>query len=210
MLINNNLNEAKHKLGIFLGTFDPIHNGHMHIARSVASSIGLDSVIIVPSYDSPHKGESVCSSSKERMTMCELACDGEKSIVASDIEIKNKLEGYSLKKIDMIAENYPKAKLYYIIGSDTYLTIMGWNNLEELISKVSFCVVMRDDKDISNIEEIEGKLELLGGETCVCSFDALEISSTNIRKTIKNGESISGLVPEMVEKFILENKLYTE
>jgi len=208
MLINNNVNESKYKIGIFLGTFDPIHNGHMHIARSVIRNMGLDSVIIVPSYESPHKGESVRSSSKERMIMCELACDGEKSIVASDIEIKNELEGYSLKKIDMIAENNPSSKLFYIIGSDTYLTIMRWNNLDELISKVSFCVVVRDDKDISKIGEVKKKLELLGGETCICSFDTLDISSTSIRKVIRNSESISGLVPENVKKFILDNKLY--
>jgi len=208
MLINNKVNEAKQKLGIFLGTFDPIHNGHMHIARSVIQSIGLDSVIIVPSYESPHKGESVCSSAKERMTMCKLACYGENLIIASDIEIKNKLEGYSLKKIDMIATSNPQSKLYYIIGSDAYLSIMGWLNLEKLISRVAFCVVVRDNNDTYKVEEIKHELELLGGETCICSFDTLDISSTNIRKIIRSDDIISGLVPENVEKFIFDNKLY--
>ncbi|MGB3368653.1 MAG: nicotinate-nucleotide adenylyltransferase [Acidaminobacteraceae bacterium] len=208
MLINKKVNETKEKLGVFLGTFDPIHNGHMHIARSVILSIGLDSVIIVPSYESPHKGESVCSSAKERMMMCNLACDGENLILASDIEIKNKLKGYSLKKIDLIAASNPQSKLYYIIGSDAYLTIMEWRNLEELISKVAFCVVVRDKTDTNKVEKIKKELKLLGGETYICSFATLDISSTSIRKIIRSNETISGLLPQNVEKFILENKLY--
>jgi len=208
MLIDKKVIKRKKRIGIFLGTFDPIHNAHIHIAQGAIKNVGLDSVIILPSFKSPHKGEGISISSKERMTMCELACYGENLIIASDVEIKNKLEGYSLKKIDLIADDYPNSELYYIIGSDAYLSIRQWDNLEDLIGKVVFCVIMRNYNDTQRVEEIKSELEVLGGKTHICNFKTLDISSTGIREKIRRGDSIKDLVDKRVENFILANNLY--
>lgn len=207
-MINEVHNKNPKKIALFLGTFDPIHNGHMHIAKSVLHELSLDEVLIIPSFDSPHKGENLCTCTDERLTMCELACEDVDNVDVSDIEIKNKLEGYSLKKIDLIAEKYSESKLYYIIGSDTYMTMMKWSNLEYFISKVSLCVIIREKKDLSKVREIKKNLEKLKAETFICNFETLDISSTRIRKLIKSGDSISSLVSENIENYIYENRLY--
>lgn len=202
------MNKKNKKIGLFLGTFNPIHNGHIHIARSVISELELDKLFIIPSYDSPHKTDSVCTCTDERLEMCKLACSKLEDIFTNDIEIRNKLTGYSLKKIDLVREQYIGAKFYYIIGSDAYIKIMKWDNLREFLSKVSLCVVVREKGDLDKVKKVKADLEKINGESFICDFDALSISSTMIREKIKNKESISSFLPFDVEKYILDKNLY--
>lgn len=196
------------KRGIFFGTFDPIHNGHIHIAQNIKVIQDLDSVLILPLFASPHKGSTVSVEPIERYKMCELACRDIEGLDASCLELNQEMTGYSIKMVDVIIEAYPKDKLYYIIGSDIFLSIMKWVSLTELIKRVTFCVAIRNHEDVEKVLEVKDVLEQIGGETCLCEFDILDLSSTRVRECIRDEKCISEMVPQSVVTYINENKLY--
>lgn len=208
MDLKDKIKSDKSKIGVFLGTFDPIHKGHIHIAKNVIEELKLDSLLIIPSYESPHKDKKIITSSDTRLTMCKLACEGYDNIFASDIEIKNKLRGYSLDKINLLLDSYRDSIIYYIVGSDAYMNVMEWSNIDIMVKKVVFCVVLRKDEHREVLFSIKDKLSKIGGRTYICNFKTLEISSSKIKSLIKAKEDISDYLPSTVATYIRANKFY--
>ncbi len=208
MDLKDKKNSDKSKIGVFLGTFDPIHKGHIHIAKNVIEELNLDSLIIIPSYESPHKDKKIITSSDTRLAMCRLACEGYDNIFASDIEIKNELRGYSLDKINLIVDTYRDSIIYYIVGSDAYMNVMEWSNIDKMVEKVVFCVVLRKEDHREELSSIKDKLSKIGGKTYICNFKTLEISSSKIKSLIKAKEDISDYLPATVVTYIRANKFY--
>lgn len=202
-------NNKPQKIGLFFGTFDPIHNGHIHIAKKIKQLQNLDSVLILPLFDAPHKGETVHVNPVERFKMCTLACEELDGIDASPLEIEYEFKGYSMKMIDVVAELHPNDRLYYIIGSDVYLSILKWVSLELLIEKVTFSVALRAHKDLEAVLSIKEIIKQMGGQTVVSEFSIANHSSTEIRKCIRNQQSIQDKIPKVVEEYIHTKGLYT-
>lgn len=196
----------KQRLGIFSGTFDPIHSGHIHIAKEVINELNLNLLAIVPSFQVPHKGETITCSPKERLFMCQLACKGFDNIVISDFEIENAIKGYSIDTIDKLKETYMSDETFYIIGSDVYLSILNWKNLNQLIKKVTFCIVIRNLDDFDKVQRVKKELDKRGAKSYICKFKAIEVSSTNIKCRINDNESVEDLISKEAENLILAKK----
>lgn len=193
------------KLGIMGGTFNPIHQGHLVAGEVIWDEFKLDEVLFVPSGKPPHKDEDEIASPEHRWMMTVLAIVANEHFSASSIEIKRKGESYTYDTILELEKIYGKdTECYFITGADAIAEISMWHKADNLPELTKFIAVSRPGY----------KLEMEKIDPCFrrCTYfvevPALAISSTEIRKRIKRGQTIKYLLPEAVEKYIYKNHLY--
>lgn len=213
------------RIGLFGGTFNPIHTGHIRAADSVKEKGRLDRILFIPSYIPPHKSSADVAEPSHRLRMVELALKDYPDLFVSSIEIEAGGKSYSVITIEKIKMLYPRARLFFILGIDAFLEIDTWKEYEKLIESCCFIVMSRPGNDLSEAKNVlRGKYrermaevknhDVITEEMCarfsifLVFIDALELSSTAIRHKIKRRESISGLVPEDVESYIEKHELY--
>jgi len=193
------------KLGIMGGTFNPIHQGHLVAAEVIRDEFRLDKVVFVPSGKPPHKDNNEIASPEHRWMMAVLATVTNEYFFASPIEIKRRGKSYTYDTILELKEMYGEnTQCYFITGADAIAEIATWRKAEDLPKIARFVAVSRPGYKL-NREEINPRFRKY---TYLIEVPALSISSTEIRKRIKRGQTIKYLVPEAVEKYIYENKLY--
>jgi nicotinate-nucleotide adenylyltransferase len=208
------------KVGIFGGTFDPVHIGHLRTAEEMREQYALDKVYFVPAYIPPHKRTRKITDSVLRLSMLKKATRGNSFLCASNIEIKNQGVSYSINTIKTFQKRFKQ--LYFIIGIDAFLEIDTWYHYQEIFNHTNFIIMERPlssktpvnklfpsdiRKDIKKIDERTFK-HVSGNEIHMQSVTQLDISSTKIRDSARNGRSIKYLVPQPVEKFINKMGLY--
>ena len=198
------------KTAMFGGSFDPIHNGHVSLAKAFVETLGLERVLIIPTFYPPLKQKKTAVTSEQRLEMCRLAFEGEELFEVSDIEIRREGKSYTYMTLEELSELYPDDELYLITGADMFMTIDEWKNPEIIFSHAVICGVPRDDDDISDLREKAKKLSAMGARTEILDPGIMTVSSTEIRRRVSDGESISGLVPPLVEDYIIENGLYAD
>jgi nicotinate-nucleotide adenylyltransferase len=182
---------------IFGGSFDPIHNGHLHLIDSLAKSHKFDRFVVVPAGD-PYQKKCLASS-EDRLTMVKLALTGI-PVEVSDCEIRRPGPSYAIDTRLEIGNSFPAERYLWIIGSDAFAGIRSWNRFEELIKAVEFLVVVRPGSD--DIEAIPGvRFERV-------DIDAIKVSSTDIRTRLENREDVAHLLPISVATYIKEKGLY--
>lgn len=190
------------KVGIFGGTFDPVHFGHLITARAVLEIRDLDKIVFIPANISPHKTDSTSSAAEYRLKMLQLAIDGISYFTISDIELNREGVSYTIDTLKTLKEKYKEIEL--IIGEDNLQSFHTWKNPEEILKLSKLTVLKRkfDRSSAVNHDYIE-KAEFV--ETPV-----IEISGSKIRERTKNDLSIDFLLPENVKKYILKNNLYKD
>lgn len=182
---------------IFGGSFDPIHNGHLHLIDSISKSHKFDQFVVVPAGD-PYQKKSLASP-EDRLTMVKLALAG-RTIELSDCEIRRTGPSYAIDTLHEIENLYPAERYLWIVGSDAFAGIPSWNRFEELIEMVEFLVVIRPGS--GEIEAIPGvRFERL-------DISALDVSSTEIRRRVENREDVAHLLPISVAAYIEAKGLY--
>lgn len=194
------------KIGIFGGTFNPIHNGHIYVAEEVSSRLGLDRVIFVPTGIAPHKDNSFFASKEHRYNMVKLAVEGKFEV--SDIEVKSDRVCYAVDTMSLLAKHYCNDTLYYIIGADSLVTFMQWKEPLKLFEMLNIVVADRGNTDTDEIADEYRRN--FGARITVCHIRPIDISSTLVRENFKKYGNSGGLVPAGAEKYIIEHKLYTE
>lgn len=172
------------KIALFGGSFDPIHKGHIEIAKEAVKALCLDEVIFIPSGISPHKA-GLTASNEDRYNMVCLALENEEKLSVSDFEIKKETKCYSFETVKEFKKLYPSCELYFIIGDDQYEKFTTWYKWEELLKMCRFVVFTRGGAEIKP-PFTEIKIPPIG------------ISSTEIREKIKNGEDVGAKVNEKV------------
>jgi nicotinate-nucleotide adenylyltransferase len=213
------------KIGLFGGTFNPIHSGHIKAAGVVQRRFVLDKVLFIPSYIPPHKESGTIVSPDHRFKMVELAVGKSDFFVASPIEIEEKGTSYSILTLQKISKIYPEALFFFILGIDAFLEIDTWKNHKDVLEQCKFVVISRkgyllDDArnvldrkyssgmcTLSQTEKIRETIDL-SHKIFLLPFDALDVASTEIRKRLKNKLSIAHMVPEAVADYIFFNNLY--
>lgn len=217
-------------IGILGGTFNPIHMAHLYIAEEVRESMGLDEVVFVPAAVPPHKEVEYGVSAEHRLKMVELAIASNPKFSVSDIELKLPIPSYSIKTVEHFQEKYgEKAKLFFITGMDSFLDVVNWHASQRLITLCDFVTIFRPgtnyqklanhkyihEIDIVMLGELDlrvrcvGRVEMASGRYLwLVSSLGLDISSTDIRKRIKARRSVKYLLPEQVESYIIEKRLY--
>ncbi len=183
------------KIGIFGGTFDPIHHGHLILARAAIEKFQLDCIIFVPAALNPHKCEPGAAPGFLRMEMLRAAIDGEKHFTVSDLELRRDPPSYTIETVENIATQNPGATLHLLIGGDNASKLPTWHRYNDLAKLVQFILLNRPGSS----HEIPGFLHL----------DRLfDISATEIRNRVAKNLSIRYLVPESVRAIIETHKLY--
>ena len=197
------------RIGIFGGTFSPVHNGHVSAAKSFMEQMWLDILFVIPTGTSPHKEMSGGADAYDRLRMCEAAFSGLDGVIVSDMEIRREGKSYT---VDTLRQLYdPENRLFLLCGTDMMLTLDKWRDADEIF-KLCYPVYMRRENDevITNLiikKNAEYK-EKYGRIATRITGDAVVVSSSEVREKIQNGEDISSLVPPAVEAYIKEKGLY--
>lgn len=197
------------KIGIFGGTFNPIHNGHILLAKYCKSELGLDRVLLIPTYSPPHKANDDLENEIDRLNMCRIVCDKLEGFEVSDIEIKRKGKSYSYQTLTSLKEKYPDDELFFIMGADMFLSLDKWKNPDIIFKKASMIVVPRDTLDVGELENYyKNVIAPMGAKAYILSNSVLQVSSTYIRENIENYNIIKDLIDSRVYHYIISNKLY--
>ena len=185
------------KIGIYGGSFNPVHNGHLKVAEWILEKVKLDKIIWVPLYKPYHKEIFELEEPEHRYNMLKLALEEKNEYEISTVEIEDKIISYTLDTLLKIKKIYPNDELYEIIGGDSAETFHQWKDYEKILENSKVLVYSRRGYKV----KISHNMELIDAPY-------LDISSTIIRDRIEDGKSISDLVPEKVEEYIYKNNLY--
>jgi nicotinate-nucleotide adenylyltransferase len=196
------------KLGIFGGTFDPIHVGHMIIAEQVMGELGLSRVVFVPSGIPPHKeASSVRASAEDRFDMVEAAVEGNERFSVDRIEVDAGRPMHSVETVQILKERDPDAEWFFITGADEVSNLLAWKDPDRLLEEVVMVAATRPGYDLSKLDHLEAGLR---------NFDRIfpvectrvDVSATGIRRRILQRKSVRYLVPEGVHRIIEDRRLY--
>ncbi|MDF2890030.1 MAG: NadD [Clostridia bacterium] len=204
--------EERIRYAIMGGTFDPIHFGHLAAAETVREKLNCQKVIFIPSGNPPHKKGRVLTDSIHRYTMTVLAANSNPYFEVSNIEMNRNGYSYTLDTIKELNKYYgKKVELLFITGADALLEIETWHKVDELLRLCSFVAVTRPGYDKSKLEQkllyLQSKYNV---ELHIVDVPGLNISSTDIRKRVREGASIRYLVSDAVEQYVFKYELYRE
>lgn len=192
------------KIGIFGGSFNPIHNGHINLAKSAFKALKLDKMLIIPTPAPPHKQRANVTFSN-RIEMCKIAFSDEKNFEVSDIERHLGAKSYTIETVRALKARYPKDAVFYlIIGQDMLFSFRKWYRYEALLGECKVVAAARENDSYADM--IEAAVTI--GRIKVLNLPVTEVSSTEIRRKLSSGEDISGLVPDEILSFIKEKGLY--
>lgn len=196
------------KLGVIGGTFDPPHIGHLIISQEALIKLNLDKVIFIPAGRPLFKGRRVTSAAL-RWEMLNLAISANPEFVSSREEIDRTGPSYTLDTVKALKKEYGQsAEIYLIMGMDAFLDMERWKNPEEIIRLCRIAVERRPGYAKSRVTDLEKALPSLKSRYTFLDAPLIDVSSTCIRRRVKEGASIKYLVPEAVENFIKEKRLY--
>lgn len=217
-------NKKKQKLGLFGGTFDPIHFGHLRAAEEIKQILDLEKVYFIPSAIPPHKTQSNITDPLKRLEMIKLAIKGNEYFDISEFELKSDNPSYTINTLEYFKNINPEHELYFIVGNEQFNIIESWKDYRKLFDLTNFAVITRPGfselqsdkvplalKDdfryyncIENVTSYTNKTK----DIVFIEIKGIEISSTDIRAFVKSKKSIKYLVPDQVQKFIISEKLY--
>lgn len=203
------MNADQLRIGIYGGTFAPIHIGHVEAAKAFMQQMKLDYLFVIPTAIPPHKQIDESDDPIHRLRMCELAFEGVDGVVISDIEIKRGGKSYTYDTLKALSR--PDARLFLLCGTDMVLTFDKWYRFEDIF-KLCYPTYVRREKDplldsmiVSKIGEYYQKYGVMFRKILV---DPITVSSTEIRRAVKENKDVSGMILPQVEKYIKEHRLY--
>ena len=177
------------KIGLFFGSFNPIHHGHLMVASYIANHTDLQQIWLVVSPQNPHKTQASLLNEYDRLHLAQLAVENDDQIKVSDIEFKLPKPSYTIDTLTYLEEKFPQHQFYVIMGGDSFQNLPKWKNFETLVKNYQFIVYRRPGFDIT--ENYGAKMQYL-------EAPMLELSATLIRNNCKEGITIRYLVPEDV------------
>lgn len=195
------------RIGVFGGAFNPVHLGHLKLARCYIESLSLDKLIVVPTANPPHKSADGLASEEDRFNMLSLAFENEENVEISDIEFHRDGKSYTFDTIEELKKIYQGAELFLIIGSDQFLSFDKWHRYEELLESVTLCTAAREKNKRDELVEFSKTLPC--GESCfIADFEPIVISSSEIRSMIKSEQDASNYISKKVYDYITQKGLY--
>ncbi len=194
------------KIGILGGTFNPIHYGHLTMAEFVLKNFGLDKICFLPNGQPPHKANDFIADKHHRLNMTKLAIDSYDDFYLSDYEVCDDKYHYTIDTIKHFKALNPDDEFFFIIGADSLFNLSSWKNAEELKLICSFIVCDRTGS--GNTDAEINRLIAEGCRIQKADMPFVDIESTAIRNSVKQGKDISQLTPLVVYDYILKNNLY--
>jgi nicotinate-nucleotide adenylyltransferase len=217
------------RLGVLGGTFNPIHNGHLAIARQTREALGLDRILFIPTNDPPHKPHQGLAPAKDRYEMVRLAIGSDPLFVISDIELRRSGTSYSIDTVRQLQHEYgPESELFFLIGLDAFLDFPTWHEPETLLTLCSFVVISRPGLSFQALSTLpllppllqQALLDLdrgvnsrltvpMGTHSLIClRLPPSDVSASGIRSKFKQGFPTANLLPPQVESYILQHHIY--
>ena len=197
------------RIGIYGGTFSPVHAGHVAAAKAFMEQMWLDVLYVIPTGVTPHKQMDGEVTAAQRLRMCELAFEGVEGVIVSDLEIRREGKSFTVDTLSALAGK--DRRLFLLLGTDMMLTLDKWRSPERIF-ELCYPVYIRRESDRALDEEIVQKIALYnqkyGKVVRRIVADPIEVSSTEIRERIRTGQSIEDFVPLRVAAYIKENGLY--
>ncbi len=184
------------KLGIYGGTFDPIHNAHLILAREALERLELDRIVFVPAAASPHKLDATSAPAPARAEMLRAAAQDEPRFEVDEIELQRPPPSFAIDTIEELRRRTPDAELFYLVGSDNLPRLHTWHRFDDLQKLVCFVILARDAEPIDPRYTTIRRL--------------IDVSATDIRNRVATGRSIRYLVPASVEEIIRREQLYKD
>ena len=195
------------KIGVYGGSFNPPHKGHINLAETAVKKLGLDKLFIMPVGDPWYKDDSDLVLGEHRIRMCDLAFkDCDKAIV-SDWEINRKERNYTVSTVHHIRSEYPDAEIFLITGSDMFLTLEKWFKFSELKEMVTFVTAERFEILDDEVLKYKVHLESLGAKADILKINVMPVNSTEIRENLTNKKTDDNITSEVFE-YIKQNGLY--
>lgn len=204
------INYKKNKIGIFGGSFDPVHLGHTGLAEDAMAQEGLDKVVFIPARLQPFKLDKALTTGDDRLNMLKLAAGDTTGFEISSYELEQDGVSYSYLTMRAMQKRFGNdSKLYFITGTDAFLKIDKWKNAEELLSNYAFIIGTRPGY---KQEELQKYIEVINNKygTEIMNIDnvQIDVSSTEIRHRLERDMPVSDLISKEVERYIKENGLY--
>lgn len=200
------------KIGILGGSFDPIHNGHLHMAMQAQREYGLDEVWLVPAGHSPNKDESAMTPGSKRVQMCQLAVRDLQGIAVCTLEVDSPERSYTYRTMEKLTERYPEYEFYFIMGGDSLDYFEQWVHPEIISALGIILVVCRENwMEEELIKKARYIRQLFPADIRMVHCEKLDISSRTIRAAFAIGKEVAvkEFLPESVYAYIQEHKLYT-
>ncbi len=218
------------RVGVFGGSFNPIHLGHLLLADEILELLGLDQILFVPASEPPHKPAGGLAPARDRYAMTELAVRGNPRFAISELELRRPGPSYTVDTLEALrGEAGPAAEFYLLIGSETFLDLLSWKDPQRLARVARLVVVPRAgssfDPDgvqaLKVLREIGQErwirvhpsrpfVESSGKGVLLVAATSLSISSSELRRRAREGRSLAYRVPDAVRQYILEHRLYRE
>jgi nicotinate-nucleotide adenylyltransferase len=230
-----NEERLRRRIGIYGGTFDPVHNGHLNVAEAVSSAFALDRIIFVPAFMPPHKRKRMISSPFHRMAMLALATADSPKMFVSTVELEAPSRPYTIETLRRLKTELQPARLFFVMGADSFGDVTSWREYEAILSEYDVVVVTRpgypdcdDYGGAQGAEEAVGALapqlrrrivDLRGGaypsyedlespRIYLTDYVSVDVSATGIREAVEQGRPIDGLVPPPVAAYVEKYRLY--
>lgn len=196
-------------IGILGGSFDPLHNGHMALAQAAIDNCKINKIIFLPARIQPFKIGRVMAGREDRINMIKIAIEGYPEFELSRKEIDDNHISYTYNTLRKFKKIYPDDQLFFIVGTDSFLSLDKWYNGIPLLREFSFIIGDRPGyREEEKIQKLRYYKEMYGTKIILLKNEMLDISSTEIKDSIKNNIDISHLVPPNVERYIYEHRLY--
>lgn len=198
------------RVGIMGGTFDPVHNGHILLGKQAYGEYSLDEVWYMPSRQPPHKKDHPITDGKDRLNMLKLAIQGIPGFSVSDFEMKREGNTYTAQTMELLSEEYPDIKFYFIIGADSLFQLETWYQPKKVMALTSFLVSGREYEShgITMEQQIEYLKDKFNADIQILHNHEVDIASAEIRQRVLEGKSILQDVPLPVVEYIRSHRLY--
>lgn len=198
------------RVGLFGGSFNPIHFGHLILARAISEKLKIDQVLFLPSRQPPHKENAPLAAAAHRARMVMLAIEGEQRFAMDRFDLDREGPSYTIETIAHFRSQRPDSEISLIIGADSLGDLPTWHRASELVTSTLIVTAGRSSKPIdwSALENAFGPVHTARLRDGIVDTPIIDISSTEIRRRIASGESIRYLVPESVRGYIEQHQLY--
>lgn len=196
------------RLGVFGGSFDPVHFGHLRMAEEARTQAGLDRVLFIPTQVSPFKVGRQVTPGELRVQMLHIAVEDNPAFAVSDVEVARPGPSYTVETLRLLREQHPAAELLFLTGTDAVRDLPKWREPEEILSLARFLVAGRPGVD--RAEVLHALPDTWEERISFIEMQELDISSTYLRERIREGRSVRYLLPRAVEEFIAAHGLYRE
>ncbi len=195
------------RIGIFGGSFNPPHNGHIHLAKSVYEALQLDEVWLVPAKQPPHKSAAAYAPAEDRLAMCRLIAQAYPWMRAEDYELRQDAVSYSYYTVTHFAKTHPDSKLFFLIGGDMLRIFKKWYRWQEILQYTAIAAIAREPQEYAELEKYAEELRQYG-EIYLLNVETITISSTKIRDNVQKRQNNSCYLPEKIVQYINERNLY--